>query len=165
MTADKLRFFRVSDDYINFLKTIDPRILNNSNENRARPYVGVILIIGIFQYYAPISSYKPEKHDKIRNNSVIKINGKDQTEKLAVLHINNMFPIIPTEIEEMDFSKEERHYERLLQKEYSYIIRNQEDIQQKARKWYEDVIKGGNFPAKISCDYKQLEKEYINFKK
>lgn len=165
MTADKLSFFRVSDDYIKFLQTIDPRILNNSNESRARPYVGVILNIGIFQYYAPISSYKPEKHDKIRNNSVTKIYGKDQAEKLAVLHINNMFPILPTEIEEMDFSKEERHYERLLQKEYSYIISNQEDIQQKARNWYEDVIKGSNFPAKISCDYKQLEKEYINFKK
>ena len=54
MTADKLRFFRVSDDYIKFLKTIDPRILNNSNESRARPYVGVILIIGIFQYYAHV---------------------------------------------------------------------------------------------------------------
>lgn len=165
MASGKMNFYRITDDYIKFLKQIDHRILNNYNENQKRPYCGVIITINIHQYFAPLSSYKPKKHDKIRNNTIVKVYGKDKTEKLAVIHLNNMFPIIPTEIERMDFSLEEDKYKVLLEKEYSYLISNQEEIKTKALKLYNDVTKGSSFLKRLSCDFTLLEQDYIKFNK
>lgn len=160
-----MNFYRITDEYIQFLKQIDGKILNNFNENQRRPYCGVIITIGVHQYFAPLSSYKPKKHDKIRNNTIFKVYGKDETEKLAVIHLNNMFPILQSEIEWMDFSLEGEKYKTLLEKEYSYIISNQEDIKNKALKLYHDVKKGNSFLKKLSCDFILLEENYIKFNK
>jgi protein AbiQ len=159
---NKLQFYTVTDDYIEFLQKIEPKIQNNRRGNRQRPYVGVILTMGIHNYFAPLSSYKPQ-HDKINNNTIFKIYGKDKTEKLAVLKLNNMFPVLPTVIARMDFNKEEYHYKRLLLKEYSYIIKHQKAIQDRARKLYNDVMKGDKFYSTICCNFALLEQEYVKF--
>lgn len=160
---DKLKFYKVSDEYINFLKKIDPTILNNTYENRKRPYVGVVLTFGIHQYFAPLSSYKP-KYDNVKNHTIHKIIGKNN-KKLAVIKFNCMFPIIQTEIELMDFEKEEKKYKDLLEEEYRAVLREQDKIRDKALKLYNAVKKGHTFYSKISCKFSLLEQEYLKFKK
>ena len=88
--------------------------------------------MGIHQYFAPLSSYKEAKHGKINNNTVFKIHNRNNTKKLAVIHLNNMFPIIPSEIETIDFNQQEAKYRNLLRDEYRFVIQNQEAIRDRA---------------------------------
>lgn len=157
-----MQFYRITDRYLNFLRGIDNKIHPNY-PHISKPHVGVIININSHQYFAPLSSYKP-KHDKIKNHSIYKIYGDtNKKEKLSVIHLNNMFPIIQTEIERIDFSLEEAKYKTLLEKEYSYIISHQEDIRKKAFQLYNDVINKKTFFKNISCDFEKLEKQYITF--
>lgn len=162
---DKLRFYRVTDQYIHFLRTIDPTILANDYENRKRPYVGIILSFGIHQYFAPLSSYKKWKYDKVKNHTIHKIIGKNKRH-LAVIKLNCMFPIIQTEIEPIDFKKEEQKYRDLLEEEYRAVLRDQDEIKAKARKLYSDVVvKKKRFFVELSCNFSLLEQEYVKYNK
>lgn len=160
---ENMKFYKISDEYIDFLRQMDPTILKNTYENRKRPYVGVVFNFGIHQYFAPLSSYK-SKYDKVRNNTIHKVVGKNNRH-LAVIKLNCMFPIIQTEIEYMDFEQEEAKYKSLLEEEYSAILTKQDEIREKARKLYNDVMKGNPFYSKMSSNLPLLEKEYLKFSK
>lgn len=167
MTEEKIQFYRITDNYLDFLRKIDPSIQPNY-PHRAKPHIGIMINIGIHKYFAPLSSYKDHKYDKIKNwnRTIYKVYGnKDKTEKLSVIHLNNMFPIIQSEIERMDFSQEEAKYKDLLEKEYSYIISNQTEIQKRAHELYESVTKGHSFYTSVSSNFSLLEKEYLKFNK
>ncbi|XID91670.1 type III toxin-antitoxin system ToxN/AbiQ family toxin [Paenibacillaceae bacterium WGS1546] len=166
MSEEKLQFYRVTDTYLQFLKQIEPKVHLNY-PHRKKPYIGIILTIGSHQYHAPLSSYKPEKYDRIKNSNktIFKVYGKDQNEQLAVIHLNNMFPIIQTEVEWMVFQQEPQGYRNLLEKEYRFIVANQETIRKRASDLYQDVIKGNTFYSRISNDFALLEKEYRKFNK
>ncbi|MBJ6360458.1 type III toxin-antitoxin system ToxN/AbiQ family toxin [Paenibacillus sp. MAHUQ-46] len=81
------------------------------------------------------------------------------------MHLNNMFPIIQTEIERMDFSFEEIHYKALLEKEYRFIVEHQEALRKRAYELYQAVLKGDAFYSRVSNDFVQLESNYRNFNK
>lgn len=169
---NKLSFFRVTDRYIRFLQQIDSRIMNNRNENRARIYLGVLVTIGRHQYYAPITSYKEDKHGRIKNSdqTCVIIYGTDremeEEKKLALINLNNMFPVFPSEISAMEFEEEEEKYKDLLEKEYQFVVSHQDAIIKKALKLHELRTKK-NIPRieRLCCDYTKLETEYIQFGK
>lgn len=170
MTTDKFKFYRVSDSYINYLHTLEPKIHQNY-PNATKPQVGILLNINEHQYIAPLSSYntpqKALKYDKIKNKTIFKIWDDSVTpmKSLAVIHINNMYPIIQTEIEWMDFSLEDPGYQIVLNKEYSYIDKHKEAIREQAKELYDAVLKGQSFYKSMSNDFLLLEKEYTNFGK
>jgi len=56
--------FRASNDYIEFLRMYDNKVLFNKDERR--PYVGIVLQINNFNYFAPLTSPKP-KHRSMSN--------------------------------------------------------------------------------------------------
>lgn len=169
---DKLLFFRATDHYIEFLQDIDGKVMNNTNENRDRIYLGVLITIGRHQYYAPITSYKEDKHGRIKNSdqTCVIIYGKDREEddlkKLALINLNNMFPAFPSEITVIDFDEEEEKYKDLLEKEYRFVVSNQERIVKKALKLYELRTKKNIYRINnLCCDFAKLEREYIQFGK
>lgn len=172
LKEEKLLFFRVTDRYIRFLQKIDGKIMNNRNENRERIYVGVLVTIGRHQYYAPITSYKEHKHGRIKGSdqTCVIIYGDDRGQvapkKLALINLNNMFPVFPSEITYMDFQQEEANYKALLEKEYQYVDKEKETIKQKALKLHELRTKK-NIPRleRLCCDFTKLEAEYIQFGK
>jgi len=165
---DKLKFYRITDAYIDFLRSVDPTLLVNDYEDRKRPYVGVILTFGIHQYFAPLSSYKPKKYDRVKNHTIHKLEGKNG-KNLAVIKLNCMFPILQTEIKYLDFEKEkeiDEKYVDLLEEEYRAVIRDQEEIKDKARRLYDDVVvKKKDFFVKLSSNFTLLEQEYVKFGK
>lgn len=162
---NKLMFYRVSDRYINFIRNIDNTILINTENGRQRPYVGIIFTIGIHQYFAPLSSYKSSKYDKVKNHTIHKITRKNGRH-LAVIKLNCMFPIIQTEMEKIDFNFEEARYRNLLMEEYKAVLRDQEEIKNKAMRLYNDVVvKKKPFFVKISSNFSLLEQEYTKFGK
>lgn len=170
MLESNLKFYTVTDKYINFMRKIDNKVQKNYPKPKIRPYIGTVLTIGIHQYFAPLSSYKPAKHDKINNNTIFKVYSNLRLkQKLAVIQLNNMFPVITSEIMYLDFStlpndEEGRKYRDLLQREYRYILAKQNDIRRRAKKLYDDVTKKHHpFYSRLCCDFALLEKEYTKF--
>ena len=42
---DKLKLYRVTDHYLDFLRKVEPKIPENKDNGKARPFVGIILSI------------------------------------------------------------------------------------------------------------------------
>ncbi|WP_237982717.1 type III toxin-antitoxin system ToxN/AbiQ family toxin [Bacillus thuringiensis] len=166
----QLDFFRATDKYITFLQNIESKIMDNRHDGKLRTYLGVLITIGVHQYFAPLTSYKEDKHGHIKNSdqSCVIIYGKDREEdddkKIALLNINNMFPSIITEMTKVDFDKESEKNKAFLEKEYRFIVSNQDKIIKKAQKLHK-LITEKNIPALKNkcCDFKKLEQEYIKF--
>ena len=56
-----LKLYSVSDGYINYLReTVDIHVFANNDENyrHTRKYLGIVLEIGEYKYYVPMSSPK-----------------------------------------------------------------------------------------------------------
>lgn len=166
----ELDFFRATDRYIEFLQEIDDKIMDNRHDGRLRTYLGVLITIGVHQYFAPLTSYKEDKHGHIKNSdqSCVIIYGKDREEeddkKIALLNINNMFPAIVTEMTKVVFNNESETNKAFLEKEYRFIVSNQDKIIKKAQKLHK-LITEKNVPSLKNkcCDFKKLEREYVNF--
>lgn len=157
-----MKFYTVSNDYVNFLKTLDPKVPDNYGGKR--PYVGIIIEIGEHKYLAPMTSYKP-KQDKIKdNNSTIYKIFDSEANKLGMLHLNNMIPIVESEIFLVDFSAQDHGYKSLLVKQMAYIKSHQDAIKARAEALYNLVVVSKNeFCCKLSCDFSALEAGYKNF--
>ena len=63
---DELDFFEIDSKYIEYLSGFEPHLFHNKKitQNFSRKYVGIILKINGFDYFAPLSSFK-EKHKKL----------------------------------------------------------------------------------------------------
>lgn len=158
MSIQLMRFYTINDEFVNEMKSLEPKIQNNYNGTR--PYIGVLLVVNGINYYAPLSSYKP-KQDKINNITVFKLHEKGNPDnKLGVIHINNMFPAPDDQLTEVIIDVTDK-YGRLLQNQYEYILHYQNEIQEQAQHLYNLVNRSRNsFIAKLSCDFKLLEQHF-----
>ena len=62
---NKLNFYIINNNYIQYLSKFDAHIAYNKNETR--PYIGIILIVNNYYYFAPMFSPK-SKHKTYKNN-------------------------------------------------------------------------------------------------
>ena len=68
------KFYTISGKYYSYLKAFDNRIPNTENEKSNRPFIGIVLDINNYKYYAPLTSPK-KKHLKMKNQiDFLKIN-------------------------------------------------------------------------------------------
>ena len=84
-----IMLYEVCPQYINYLQPYAPHLFHNKKpgQHNNRKYIGVVLEVNGFKYFAPMSSYKP-KHDKMNESlDFIKLG------KYSVINLNNMFPI------------------------------------------------------------------------
>jgi len=150
-----LRIYRIQDKYIRYLKSRDSKV--QDNKDKRRPYVGVVLKVGSYQYFVPLESPKPG-HQNIRSGKhILKIdNGK-----LGLMGFNNMIPVHFSSIEMVDIDAEEekdKQYADLLRRQVSYFNRHKAEIYRKANDTYFDVTTGRNkFLISISCNFRKLE--------
>ena len=68
MRMGKLRFYHIRDGYIEHLHKLDYRV--QLNKGQRRPYVGIVLQIGSYDYYVPLESPKPN-HLNIRSGGPV----------------------------------------------------------------------------------------------
>lgn len=140
----QLSFYRVKEDYCNFLRIHDPCVPYTMEEKASRPFVGIVIHVNHYEYYAPLSSPK-SKHLKMKNQvDFLKINGG----VWGAINFNNMIPvhnhlltrveinIIPTD------SKNEIDYKNLLKNQLSWCNSNRERIVQQAEKLYRIITDG-----------------------
>lgn len=150
---ESLKLYRISDQYIRFLKSRDLRV--QDNKDRRRPYVGVVLYVGDHRYFVPMESPKPNHTNIKPGRHIMKIdNGK-----LGLLGFNNMIPVHEAALIAFDIDREPNpQYAELLRRQVSFINRSKADVLNHASQTYYSVVhKKNKFLLKICCDFKKLE--------
>ena len=149
----RLRMYEVKSEYVEYLSKHHEHLFYDRGNNR-RKYVGIILDINGYKYFAPLSSFK-EKHKKIKEGvDFIKI--KDY----AVININNMIPVPQGAFNSPDINAEkDPHYRYLLQAESREINRQKNRILKNAQIVYSHKKKYGTSTllAKRTNDFNKLE--------
>lgn len=162
MKKEKLYFYEVSDEYIEYLSQFDKKMMYSKVETRKfkRKYIGILLKINQVNYIAPLSSYK-EKHNSMKEAiDFIKIQDK------AVINLNNMFPVSTNEISQVIIEEiKDDGYKQLLRNEYNDCIPKFKKIIKNAKVLYEQVTKYNMPIRKRCCDFKKLELKCIEYKK
>lgn len=144
-------WYVVDKKYINYLTQFDSRVGYVEYGERLKLHVGILLTIGDFHYYVPISSAKP-KHQKMSNSlDFHKLQDESTGYLYAVLNINNMIPVPDNCLTQLKYNqvesfrsfsneKERIDYIYLLQKEKALIDNVQDSLQNKAMKLYQKCI-------------------------
>ena len=154
----KLKLYKISEKYIHFLREVDP-VNVKYNKKERRPYVGVVLEIQQFFYFAPLASPKP-KHLTMKNSlDFIKIDGGT----LGVINLNNMIPVTKDALLELEIEKEDEKYRNLLYAQIHFINQHTEEICKKAQKLYLSVTKYHSYLENRCANFKELEKKSLEY--
>lgn len=159
-SLENLRIYRIDDRYIRFLRSRDGKV--QDNKNRRRPYVGVVLLIGGYQYFVPMESPKPNHQNIKPGKHILKLDNGN----LGLLGFNNMVPVHKDALIVFNIDKEpDENYRNLLKRQAAICNRMKADILNHASRTYFDVVNNKNkFLVNISCDFKKLEKACKDYK-
>ena len=171
--VEEFKIYSVSDGYIEYLRTKVPNVYSNKIDNRihTRKYVGIVLRIGVYNYYVPMSSPKETDYQIAGDNNVIKKsivpiirivvkNSKGEKELKGTLRISHMIPVPDTELELYDTDNEaDSAYKDLVENEMIFIRKNRDKIMKNAQLMYKQKIANDESAGyvKSALDYKQLE--------
>ena len=154
----KLYLYLVTDRYIHYLSNfVSQNIFSNigTNYRTSRKYLGVVLEIGNYKYYVPLSS--PKNSDYLIDKSgqqvirksiipiirIIEFNSQGQAHLLGTLKFNSMIPVPDSEIIIYDLRQEtDIKYKTLIEKEIRFINRNTKIILDHASVIYKQKISG-----------------------
>lgn len=153
-----LKFYTVSTAYLDHLQAVEPKVYyaKGAAYINAKPYIGIVLEISGHKFIAPLTSYKP-KQDTIKSSSpaAFKLHERGNPgNKLGMVSLNNMIPIIDSEITPLDLEAQSHGYKKMLYKQFEFIKANSEEIKDKAAKLHHHVtVIRTPFYVKISCDF------------
>lgn len=150
-----LKFYDVNVAYTNYLRNYDSRIPNIVYSSNNKFVCGVVLKIGNYDYFAPLSSQKTKQ----QTNILIKdSNGT----VLSSIKFCFMFPAPPSTVQEKDFRAiraVDPTYADLLEKEYEFCKKNESAICQKAEKIYRIGCNPHHILYNNCCDFRLLERK------
>ena len=141
-----MKLVSISDGYIEFLREKCPQVMDNKYEERknTRKYLGVILTIGGFNYFAPLSSPKP--YDYKSDGSIRKsdlfcsrmiLNNGGEYKLYGKIMYKNMIPVPEFVIRNYSLEEEpDLKYKALIQNELVWISLHLGEIKEKAEKIY-----------------------------
>ena len=170
---EEFKLYSVSDDYVEWLRKEFPNVYSNKVNSRThtRKYLGVVLQIGQYHYYVPMSSPKDSDYQIAGENRVIKksiapiirivVKNKDGEKELkGTLRISHMIPVPTSELELYDLEHElDSTYKDLVQNEMIFIRKHREKIISNAKVMYNqkasnDITAGY---VKYALDFQVLE--------
>ena len=170
---ENFKLYSVSDRYISYLREKFPNVYSNKMDTRihTRKYLGVVLRVGEYHYYIPMSSPKQTDYQVAGDNMVIKKsivpimrvvvkNAKGERELKATLRISHMIPVPDSELELYDLDNEmDAAYKDLVQNEMIFIRKNQEKISANAQLIYKQKLENDTSAKYVmsALDYKALE--------
>jgi len=158
-----MKLYTIETDYIEYLKEIQPHIWENQENNRLRPYIGVVLNIGIHKYYAPLSSPKPKHRNMLDRLDFIRLEHKGKL--IAVINLNNIIPVADELVSLIDIKNlADQRYKDLLNIEMIDIRRKQAIILKNANNIYNKVTKFNDEPknkklVSLCYDFLLLERK------
>jgi len=152
---ETLKFYIVNEKYIEYLSEFDSHV--SWNKEQKRPYIGIVLRVEEYLYFAPLYSYKDGYNKYKENPSFMRV--KDRKGRyVSIIRFAEMIPVPESAIQLLDFNSRGQKYRDLLQAESDFINNNRDVIYNKARKMYRNVAKIKiPFFINISCDFKLLE--------
>ncbi len=168
-----MNWFVVDKQYINYLTQFDSQVGYVEYGERLKLHVGILLTIGNFHYYVPISSAKPKHHQMSNRLDFHKIQDETTGFLYAVLNINNMIPVPEQCLTQLKYNqienfrsfsneKQKTDYIYLLQKEKFLIDKIQDILHNKAKKLYLKCINNPNSTlAARCCKFKLLEEKSL----
>lgn len=176
----QLKFYTVDNTYVKQLYQIDTEVFYESSNYDNKPYVGIIVQNGTYDYFIPLTSAK-NKHKKWNNVTKtnyliyelcpsnlshippdwVYVQNKNNIKHiLSVLEIKKMIPVPEKYYSEIKFSKiTDESYRNLLQKEYKFIKPLKESIYTKANTIYKEQKETG-IVHNFHCNFSKLEKIY-----
>ena len=166
-----MKLYTIETTYIEYLKEFQSHVWENQENNRLRPYVGVVLNIGRHKYYAPLSSPKPKHRNMPDRIDFIRLEHKGKL--IAVINLNNIIPVADELVSLIDIKNlSDQRYKDLLNIEMIDIRRKQTVILKNANSIYNKVTKFGDEPKNarlrsLCYDFLLLEKklqEYLVLK-
>lgn len=149
----RIKIYEMKKEYIKYLSQYQQHLFYDDG---ARKYIGIVLELRGFKYFAPLSSFK-QKYKKM-NESVDFIKIKDY----AVININNMIPVPEGQYLLVDINGTKNlHYKYLLQAESREINRQKNRILKNAEIVYNHKLQNGNKTplAKRTNDFSLLEQK------
>ena len=165
----KLNLYIIDNNYINYLSQFDKHIAHNKDGKR--PYIGVVITVNKYYYFAPLFSPKPKHKDYKDNLSYFRIVTKKK-KQLGIIRFSDMIPVPEDSVSLIDIKDKNYGYKRLIFDQYSYINqkRNKERIIKKAEKIYKLVTMTKNnksrtaiFYRELSCNFKFLEEKCLEY--
>lgn len=160
---EKLQLYTINDKYIKYLSQYDNHV--SWNKKPKRPYIGIVLKIEKFLYFAPLYSHKEKYNTYSSNPSFMKVEDR-KGRNLSIIRFSEMIPVPENEIELIDYDVRGEKYKNLLQAEINFINDHKINVYSKAKKMYRNITKIKiPFFINISCNYKLLEEKctiYIN---
>lgn len=153
-----LKFYTVSTDYLDHLQAVEPKVYyaKGAAYINAKPYIGIVLEISGHKFIAPLTSYKA-KQDSIKSSSfaAFKLHERGNPEnKLGMVSLNNMIPIIDSEITLLDLQAQSPSYRNMLYKQFEFIKANSDEIKDRAAKLHHQVtVVRTPFYVNLSCNF------------
>lgn len=173
----ELKLYTIDTDYLSYLFNADDRVMfwDSDNYKNERKYVGVVLTINNFEYFAPLSSPKEtdyfykDNEKKIRKSTIPVVRlVTDDGELLAKVKLCSMIPVKNEYITLYDISTEpDQKYQSLVTKEMVCIRKQTDEIIKNARVLYNQKAKGySNIKyLEYTIDFKSLENACLNYEK
>lgn len=152
---DKLKFYTIDRAYLTYLKSFDSKVPDYEYSTNAKFYCGVVVNIGDYNYFAPVSSFT----QKQQTNFLI----KHKDDVLSSIRFSFMIPVPSSLLSVMDFSILEEKYKGLVIKEYEYCNDNKEKINELANRIYIKALNRGSFIGSQCCNFKLLEEKYDQY--
>jgi protein AbiQ len=170
-----MRLYSISDDYIEYLRKVFPRVYSNKITNRThtRKYLGVVFKLNDFNYYIPLSSPK-DAHDYItlngkkviRKDSIIVIRMVVKGTLKGTLQIGTMIPVPDKALIQYNLQDEQDiSYKELVQDEIIFIRKNANRIVKTAKLLYSKKTKSTHKNPVIDrvLDFKSIEEYSIKW--
>lgn len=170
-----MRLYSISDEYIEYLRKVFPRVYSNKIANRThtRKYLGVVFKLNDFNYYIPLSSPK-NAHDYIilngkkviRKDSIIVIRMVVKGTLKGTLQIGTMIPVPDKALIQYNLQDEQDlSYKELVQDEIIFIRKNANRIIKTAKLLYSKKTKGTHKNPVIDkvLDFKSIEEYSIKW--
>ncbi|EPV4647659.1 type III toxin-antitoxin system ToxN/AbiQ family toxin [Clostridium perfringens] len=158
----KLDFYEVDTKYLEYLKTYGDSSVSDYEYKNTKFYVGIILEVNGFKYFAPVSSF-PIKQ---KTNLLIKVSDKNSKELVVVgsIRLCFMIPVNDTVVKRFSINNYWNFKSKnLIRKELSWCRNNAESIKKLAQKVYKWGCNEKNYNYKNCCDFRKLEIAYNNY--
>lgn len=168
----ELKLYTIDREYIRYLQKAEKQVINSDEEQyvKERPYVGIVLEINGFNYFAPLSSPKASDYlykdgKKMVRKSVITIIRLviDRDNLLGKIKLNNMIPVPKQCLKSYNLNLEtDLKYKGLLEDEIICIRKAKKLIMRNAKILYhqkaeEDKASSDKKYLRNTMDFKKVE--------
>ena len=156
----RFKIVQVDSNYCDYLRKFDSKVPYNAGTKILRPFIGVLFMVGDYEYFAPLSSPKT-KHRTLKNTlDLIKLNDGIY----GVVNFNNMIPVTSNNYHEFNLNKkaqnkDEKFRIELLRNQLRWLTAHRKEVYGKSRLLY-DLYKKDKLPNIVKdrcCNFPLLE--------